>query len=58
MASLQSLLSVVGHQAAGSPAGQDGPPECDTNNGYDGRLAVRISAVFVVLVTSTFGRWH
>jgi zinc transporter 1/2/3 len=28
---------------------------CGGDNGYDGRMGARISAVFVILVTSTFG---
>ena len=30
-------------------------PSCDTKNSYDGRMAVRISSVFVILVGSMFG---
>ena len=29
--------------------------ECDASNEYDGRMGVRISSVFVILVASTFG---
>lgn len=28
---------------------------CETGNGYDGSMGVRISAAFVMLVTSSFG---
>lgn len=34
-------------------AGQ--PGHCDAGNDYDGRLGVRISAIFVILVGSLFG---
>lgn len=35
-------------------AGQ--PGFCATTNDFDGRLGVRISAIFVILVTSLFGK--
>lgn len=31
------------------------PPVCDPGNEYDGRMGLRISSVFVILVGSTFG---
>ena len=31
--------------------------ECDSGNDYDGRMGVRISAIFVIWVTSLFGTW-
>lgn len=31
------------------------PPECQTQNEYDGRMGTRISAIFVILVGSTLG---
>lgn len=31
------------------------PGFCDTGNEYDGNLGVRVSAIFVILVTSLFG---
>ncbi|KAL4923058.1 low-affinity Zn(2+) transporter ZRT2 [Aspergillus undulatus] len=38
------------------PRAEDGaPPACDAGNEYDGRMGVRISAIFVILVGSTFG---
>ncbi|KAL1305228.1 hypothetical protein AAFC00_002145 [Neodothiora populina] len=33
------------------------PGHCDTSNEYDGRMGVRISAVFVILVGSSLGAW-
>jgi zinc transporter 1/2/3 len=36
-------------------AGQ--PGHCDKGNDYNGSLGVRISAIFVILVTSLFGRY-
>lgn len=32
-----------------------GTPTCDTSNGYDGRIGLRVSAIFVILVGSLFG---
>lgn len=34
----------------------EAPPACGGGNSYDGRLGLRISSVFVILVGSTFGR--
>jgi zinc transporter 1/2/3 len=31
------------------------PPACDTSNAYDGRMGLRISAIFVILIGSLFG---
>ena len=28
---------------------------CDVGNDFDGRIGVRVSAIFVILVTSIFG---
>ncbi|KAK5151330.1 hypothetical protein LTR04_006636 [Oleoguttula sp. CCFEE 6159] len=36
---------------------QDVPGSCSTANSYDGRIGVRISAVFVILVGSLLGAW-
>ncbi len=30
-------------------------PTCDAGNGYDGRIGLRISAIFVILIGSLFG---
>ncbi|KKK18497.1 hypothetical protein ARAM_007013 [Aspergillus rambellii] len=38
------------------PRDEDGSqPSCDTGNEYDGRMGLRISSIFVILVGSTFG---
>ncbi|KAL4912781.1 Zinc/iron permease [Aspergillus aurantiobrunneus] len=34
---------------------EDGAPTCDPGNEYDGRMGVRISSIFVILVSSAFG---
>ncbi|KAF2643272.1 low-affinity zinc ion transporter-like protein [Massarina eburnea CBS 473.64] len=35
--------------------GETSPPVCESENEYDGRMGLRISAVFVILVGSTLG---
>ena len=32
-------------------------PTCDTGNEFDGRLGLRISSIFVILVGSFLGTW-
>jgi len=32
------------------------PGHCQTTNEYNGRMGVRISSIFAILVASTFGR--
>lgn len=34
------------------------PPACNLTNDYDGRIGLRISAIFVILVGSLFGEVH
>ncbi|KAK9324174.1 Zinc/iron permease [Lipomyces orientalis] len=34
---------------------EEATPECPTDNGYDGRLGVRISAIFVIMTSSMLG---
>lgn len=45
------LASLLAHQTKKATE----PQACSTDNGYDGRLGVRISSIFVILVTSTLG---
>ncbi|KAI1188341.1 ZIP zinc/iron transport family [Nemania serpens] len=40
---------------ADSPTGNSVLVECDTGNSYDGRLGIRISSIFVILVGSFLG---
>lgn len=42
--------AVVDDSLAGTPG------HCDTGNEFDGRLGLRISAIFVILVGSAFGK--
>ncbi|KAL8749879.1 MAG: hypothetical protein Q9184_006632, partial [Pyrenodesmia sp. 2 TL-2023] len=64
MGSLQELTRVVARQVAPSAiitsaatSAAAGTPElsCEGGNEFDGRLGVRISAIFVILVGSLFG---
>lgn len=48
------LARLVLRQDAGSEA--DATPTCEGSNSYDGRMGVRISSIFVILVGSTWGR--
>lgn len=41
--------------AATSGATPDAAPACEAGNTYDGRLGIRVSAIFVILVTATLG---
>ncbi|EOD52862.1 putative plasma membrane low affinity zinc ion protein [Neofusicoccum parvum UCRNP2] len=38
-------------------AAADTAPACDTGNEFDGRIGVRVSAIFVILVGSLLGAW-
>ncbi|KAL5115954.1 low-affinity Zn(2+) transporter zrt2 [Pleosporales sp. CAS-2024a] len=51
-ATAREVAQLVLRQDAGSEASR---PQCESSNGYDGRIGVRISAIFVILVGSLFG---
>lgn len=58
---LTRLVGLVARQVApeaisSSTAASDETPPCDVGNGFDGRLGVRISAIFVILVGSLLGK--
>ncbi|KAI4127124.1 MAG: hypothetical protein LQ338_003366 [Usnochroma carphineum] len=61
MGSLQELSQVLARQVAPSAiipsaaAAETSMPSCDAGNEFDGRIGVRISAIFVILVGSLFG---
>lgn len=59
MSAVQHIADVVARQAyqsaAASTSAAAAPPACDGGNDYDGRVGVRISAIFVILVGSSFG---
>ncbi|KAL0262468.1 low-affinity Zn(2+) transporter zrt2 [Diplodia seriata] len=55
------VLRQEGAESAGSSSVPEDligtPGYCDTSNEYDGRMGVRISSIFVILVGSFFGAW-
>lgn len=52
---LFEVSKLVLRQDAGAEAQPDAPIECKGQNEYDGRIGVRISAIFVILIGSLFG---
>ncbi|KAL8994112.1 MAG: hypothetical protein Q9188_007161 [Gyalolechia gomerana] len=60
MGDLQELTRVVARQVAPSAiistaAAETSAASCDAGNEFDGRIGIRISAIFVILVGSLFG---
>ncbi|KAL8936202.1 MAG: hypothetical protein Q9216_005055 [Gyalolechia sp. 2 TL-2023] len=60
MENLQELTRVVARQVApsaiiSSAAAEPSEGSCDAGNEFDGRIGLRISAIFVILVGSLFG---
>jgi zinc transporter 1/2/3 len=47
---------VLRQDLPGAEASPDEEVTCEGTNGYDGRMGVRISAIFVILVGSLFGK--
>ena len=64
MEGLKELAYVVARQAistspptaAATAIVTTGGTGCQPNNDYDGRIGLRISAIFVILVGSSFGK--
>lgn len=52
MAGVQAIADLVARQVAEEVTEQ---AACPGGSEYDGRLPIRISAIFVILVTSLFG---
>jgi solute carrier family 39 (zinc transporter), member 1/2/3 len=52
MAALNELAHLVLRQDGGE---EEATPSCDTGNEYDGRLGLRIAALFIIWVTSSIG---
>jgi zinc transporter 1/2/3 len=50
MANLDSFAHLIARQDDGSE-----PPVCDTGNDYDGRIGLRVAALFIIWVTSSIG---
>jgi solute carrier family 39 (zinc transporter), member 1/2/3 len=51
MAALGDFVHLVLRQ----DGGEEPAPTCDTGNGYDGRLGLRVAAIFIIWVTSSVG---
>ena len=51
-----AVVSSTTMAAAAATSTDTGPPACEADNDYDGRLGVRISAIFVILFGSICGR--
>ncbi|KAI4159670.1 MAG: hypothetical protein LQ342_006363 [Letrouitia transgressa] len=51
----QVAPTAVGAAAATTSALSESAPECEVGNEFDGRIGLRISAIFVILVGSLFG---
>lgn len=59
MVNLEDVTQLVVRQAASTTAATAADSttiSCDTGNGYDGRIGLRVSAIFVILVGSLFGK--
>ncbi len=63
MSGAQLVANLVARQAVNTAsaavstaaAAATAQPACTINNSYDGRIGLRISAIFVILVGSLFG---
>ena len=60
MSAVDAIANVVVRQAAGTAAATlaaaaTAQPACSSNNDYDGRIGLRVSSIFVILVGSMFG---
>ena len=54
---LREALPSAPAAAATATATVDTKPACLSDNGFDGRIGLRVSAIFVILVGSLFGRY-
>ncbi len=60
MSGIEAIANVVVRQAAGTAAATlaaaaTAKPACSPDNDFDGRIGLRISSIFVILVGSVFG---
>jgi len=51
------VLSILARRSHDSTGGSSVTVSCDDGNNYDGRIGLRISAIFVILIGSFFGAW-
>lgn len=59
MGNLEHVTQLVIRQAASTAAttaAESTTVSCDPGNDYDGRIGLRVSAIFVILVGSLFGK--
>ena len=59
---MNDLVSLVARQAAQTTTAADAAttsmhPQCDSGNDFDGRIGLRVSSIFVILVGSFLGTW-
>ena len=58
---MQAIANVVLREAlpsaSAAAATVDTTPACLSDNDFDGRIGLRVSAIFVILVGSLFGRY-
>jgi solute carrier family 39 (zinc transporter), member 1/2/3 len=63
MAEFGQIISIVARQADANDNETiqvpliGTPGHCDTSNGYNGDMGARVSAIFVILVGSFFGKF-
>jgi zinc transporter 1/2/3 len=50
------VARLVLRQDSGAESSPDEEVTCKGNNKYDGRMGIRISAIFVILIGSAFGK--
>ena len=57
MSRVQDIAYLVARQALETavPESEEAPEACGVGNEYDGRIGLRISALFVILIGSTLG---
>jgi zinc transporter 1/2/3 len=56
MSLLMELARFVVRQAEEAVEGEAAPEACSTANDFDGRMGIRISSIFVILIGSTLGK--
>ncbi len=54
---VDAVGATVTSAAAAATSSSSAPPVCMPDNEYDGRIGLRISAIFVILIGSVFGKY-